>query len=270
LLGQYRLRADDVLLGRVFADTVAFGSYPLDGQAYIAGEPFYILGTPAAFGVPFRALVPQNLKNLLVVSQAASFDSVAAFSARVAPLQMALGQAAGIATAIAIKYQLDYHALAANPRQIERLRIRLGSEGAWLGPDFVGFLRWDTPADPQTEAVVVALLRKGLWITPYNLRGGLFLDQAMLKGDFLGNLEHFYYAQSSNQAALAWLAALRLRWKPLEPLRYGELQEVFAGLGVGLASKSSDNPRRVVKRGEAALALWPLVNGVTLPPKTNP
>jgi hypothetical protein len=270
LLGLYRLRADDVLLGRVFADTIAFGSYPLDGQAYIAGEPFYILGTPAAFGVPFRSLVPQKLRNLLVVSQAAAFDSVAAFSARVAPLQMALGQAAGLASAIATTYQLDYHTLAASPRQIERLRIRLGSEGAWLGPDFVGFLRWDKPANPQTEAIAVALLRKGLWITPYHLRGGLFLDQPIQKGDFLGNLEHFYYAQRNNQTALAWLAALRLRWPPLTPLKHHELRQALAGLGVVLAEKSPQPAQQNVKRGEAAVALWQLIHSPGLGPKVNP
>ncbi|RTH10868.1 FAD-dependent oxidoreductase, partial [Thermus scotoductus] len=89
----YRLRAEEVLLGKDFPDAVALGAYPLDGQAYFPGETPYLLGTPAPYGVPFRTLVPREVANLLVVSQAAGFDSVAAFSARVVPLQMALGEA---------------------------------------------------------------------------------------------------------------------------------------------------------------------------------
>jgi hypothetical protein len=71
LVALYRLRAEEVLLGKTFPDAVALGGYPLDGQAYYPGETPYLLGTPAPYGVPFRALVPRGFQNLLVVSQAA-------------------------------------------------------------------------------------------------------------------------------------------------------------------------------------------------------
>jgi hypothetical protein len=57
----YRLRAEEVLLGKTFPDAVALGGYPLDGQAYFPGETPYLLGTPAPYGVPFPgSLVPQG------------------------------------------------------------------------------------------------------------------------------------------------------------------------------------------------------------------
>ncbi|MDR7562698.1 MAG: FAD-dependent oxidoreductase, partial [Armatimonadota bacterium] len=52
LVGRYRLRADDVLYGRDFPDALSLGGYPMDGQSYVAGEPPYLPGVPAPYGVP--------------------------------------------------------------------------------------------------------------------------------------------------------------------------------------------------------------------------
>lgn len=61
-----------------------------------------ILGNPDRYGVPFRCLVPVDIDGMLVVGRSASYTSLAAGSARVIPLGMAEGDAAGVAAAYGI------------------------------------------------------------------------------------------------------------------------------------------------------------------------
>lgn len=251
LLGLYRLRADDVLYGRDFPDTVAVGSYPLDGQSYRRGEALYLLGTPAPYGVPFRTLVPRGLDNLLVVSQAASYDSVAAFSARVVPLQMALGEAAGTAAYLAKRQALEFPALAAQP---EALREQLLRQGANLLPE-PSDSRKDT-ANPAYPAAI-ELYRRGLFSTPYFMVGRLYLEEPMAVGDFLINLQHFYGARHPGSSALQavqdemWF--FRGRWR--QALYRTEAYRILERLGMHLRLPENNRPLR---RGEAAALLWEL------------
>lgn len=243
--------ADDVLYGRDFPDTVAVGSYPLDGQSYRRGEALYLLGTPAPYGVPFRTMVPRGLGNLLVVSQAASYDSVAAFSARVVPLQMALGEAAGTAAYFAKARNLEFPALAADP---EPLRERLLRQGANLLPE---------PADPGKDAAdpgyaaAIELYRRGLFSTPYFMVGRLYLEGPIAVGDFLIDLEHFYQARYPGSPELeviqdemrffqgGWRRAL---YRP-------DVYRILGRLGMHLGLPEDNRPLR---RGEAAALLWEL------------
>ena len=251
LKGLYRLKADDVLYGRDFPDTVAVGSYPLDGQAYKPGESPYLLGSPAGYGVPLRTLIPQGFSNLLVVSQAASFDSVAAFSARVVPLQMALGQAAGLAASVARDNNLDFPALAAGPAP---LRDRLLSEGANLRTK---------PSDPTKDQAnpgypaALELYRRGLFSTPYFLAGRLYLEEPILVGDFLANLEHFYWAKSPTgpQIRAVLAAQRRYRTSRSRALNRADAYGILSELGMRLPWPENDQPLR---RGEAAALLWEL------------
>lgn len=251
LKGLYRLKADDVLYGRDFPDTVAVGSYPLDGQSYRQGEALYLQGTPAPYGVPFRTMVPQGFSNLLVASQAASYDSVAAFSARVAPLQMALGQAAGIAAYLAKARGTDFPALAQNP---EPLRDRLLLEGANLLPEPSNASK--DIADPGYLAAT-ELYRRGLFSTPYFMQGRLYLREPVAIGDFLINLEHFYQAKAPGSAKLdAVFVAERFyrkRWR--EALYRADAYRILTSLGMSLPLPEDGNR---IRRGEAATLLWEL------------
>ncbi|RTG98710.1 FAD-dependent oxidoreductase, partial [Thermus scotoductus] len=256
----YRLKAEEVLLGRSFPDAVALGGYPLDGQAYFPGETPYLLGTPAPYGVPFRSLVPRELKNLLVVSQAAGFDSVAAFSARVVPLQMALGEAAGVAVALLrrapqaglMKVPLaDFHELAASGQALEALRKRLAQRGARLSSPEGGRVEAERPG--YREAV--ALLRRGLFAGPYYLKGSLGLSEPILLGDFLANLEHYYRAKGPEERLRVVLKARELyRGELQRPLRRALLNQLLQALGEDKLAGTDP-----VTRGEAALLLYRLL-----------
>jgi hypothetical protein len=255
LVGLYRLRADDVLYGRDFPDTVALGGYALDGQTYFPGETPYLLGTPNPYGVPLRTLVPQGFSNLLVVSPAASFDSVAAFSARVVPLQMALGEAAGAAAAVAQARALDFPGLAGDPQAIRQLRQRLANRGARLSA--VRFPAPDDRSDPGYPAAT-QLLRRGLFAAPAYYRGGLYLREPLRLGDFLADLEHFYRAKKPGSPQLRTVLETRQQNARFlqRPLRREQAHQILEGLAV---PEPLPGEGQTVTRGEMALVLWRLV-----------
>lgn len=99
--GQYTLNADDVTGGRQFEDAVvscAFGCdiheiYPDDKLAQrIPAKPFEI---------PYRCLVPKSVRGLLFAGRCISGTHEAHASYRVTGTCMGLGQAAGLAAAMA-------------------------------------------------------------------------------------------------------------------------------------------------------------------------
>ncbi len=251
LVGRYRLRADDVLYGRDFPDTVAVGGYPLDGQAYYAGESPYLPGVPAPYGVPLRSLLPERLDNLLVVSQAASFDSVAAFSTRVVPLQMALGEAAGIVVAVAHGLGRPPSVFVESAPALHQLRAALRLAG----------LRLDAPRKVATEDVLdpaypeaVELLRRGLFNGSYSIRGGLHLRRWISVREWLENLEHFFRAKGSD-AALDTIQAVRLASYPTlgYPLPASSAVALLRALGLPAPGPFDS---RALTRGQAASLLW--------------
>ncbi len=256
LVGRYRLRADDVLYGRDFPDTVAVGGYPLDGQAYYAGEPPYLPGVPAPYGVPLRALLPDRMENLLVVSQAASFDSVAAFSARVVPLQMALGEAAGITLAVAHALGRPPSVFVENPAALQQLRASLRLAG----------VRLHAPRQVATDDVLdpgypdaVELLRRGLFNGSYWVRGGLHLRRLISLREWLEDLEHFFRPRGP-ETALDTIQAVRLASFPTlgYPLPASSATALLRVLGLPAAGPADS---RSLTRGQAASLLWNAFRG---------
>ncbi|MGC9319022.1 MAG: FAD-dependent oxidoreductase, partial [Armatimonadota bacterium] len=59
------------------------------------------------YGIPYRCLLPREMRNLLVASRAGSFSSIAASSCRLSRTMMHLGQAAGTAAAMAVEGGYD-------------------------------------------------------------------------------------------------------------------------------------------------------------------
>lgn len=129
IYGEYRLTIDDVLENRDFSDRIAFGSYAVDVQAWDQQNKGIVMGTPAQYAIPFRCLVPQKVDNLLVVGRSASFDSLPHGSARVIPIGMATGQAAGVAAALSIDSEVDFRQLANQKTLIYQLQELLNDQG---------------------------------------------------------------------------------------------------------------------------------------------
>ncbi|MDN5346650.1 MAG: hypothetical protein PWP65_214 [Clostridia bacterium] len=132
IMGEYRLTINDVLGNKMFADRIALGSYPVDVQATAPGKYGVVYGKPAVYSIPYRCLVPLKIDNLLVVGRSASYTSLAAGSARVVPIGMAVGQAAGVAAAYCIRKGLTPRQLAYNLADIQQVQKELIRQGAYL------------------------------------------------------------------------------------------------------------------------------------------
>ena len=132
ILGEYQLTLDDVLENRWFDDTVAIGSYPVDVPPNDSRLVGIILGNPDCYGVPFRCLVPLGVDDLLVVGRSASYTSLAAGSARVIPLGMAEGDAAGVAAAYAINNDMTVREVSKDAAAIAAVQQLLKEQGAYL------------------------------------------------------------------------------------------------------------------------------------------
>ena len=87
----------------------------------------YVTINGSYYGVPYRSLLPVQVDQMLLAGRCISSDSTAAGAVRVMPPCMAMGQAAGIAAAIAVKSQCTVREI-----DVQLLRIRLKENGAYL------------------------------------------------------------------------------------------------------------------------------------------
>ena len=128
ICGVYRLTVEDILATRRFPDAVVKGSWYVDQHP--PGEPGYHrhLAVPA-YDIPYRSLIPEVIENLLVAGRCHSVTSEALASTRVAVTGMGMGQAAGVAAAMAVEGGLSFHEV-----DVRRLQQRLLSQGAVLDP----------------------------------------------------------------------------------------------------------------------------------------
>jgi len=139
--GDYYLTFEDYKARRSFKDEICRNSYPIDihynkedTEQWLAGQitdPMqsgYEKGD--SHGIPYRCLLPKGIKNVLVAGRSISCDRTVQGSVRVMPVCLVMGEAAGIAAAIAInKNNNDVHKV-----DTALLRKRLIEEGGYL-PD---------------------------------------------------------------------------------------------------------------------------------------
>ncbi|WP_411168259.1 FAD-dependent oxidoreductase [Clostridium sp. MB05] len=117
LVGQYELTEKDIISRKIFKDTIALGSWPIDIHDPDGKElDLMEMKIGDYYGIPYRSLIPTKINNLIVTGRAISTNHEALASMRVSPICMALGQAAGIAAKICLKYkktfsELDYKGL---------------------------------------------------------------------------------------------------------------------------------------------------------------
>jgi hypothetical protein len=139
ILGDYVLTLDDYLARRSFPDEICRNAYPSDIHcakkeidASLAGEveamTRYERYQPGeSHGIPYRCLTPRGVRNVLVAGRCISTDRPVQGSTRVMPVCLAMGEAAGLAAALAAGGTNDVHAV-----DVRALRARLKAEGAYL------------------------------------------------------------------------------------------------------------------------------------------
>jgi hypothetical protein len=118
---RYDITQDDCTEGNSFDDQVAVFSFIDNGN--------YLVKDAGAYGIPYRALVPLGLDNVLIAGRMMTVETVAHNSTRNTSCCMICGQAAGTAAAMSAMS-------GATPADldVERLRSDLVSAGAILQP----------------------------------------------------------------------------------------------------------------------------------------
>ncbi|HHY73255.1 MAG TPA: FAD-dependent oxidoreductase [Bacillus bacterium] len=126
----YQLPVSDLWENKYHWDTIAYGGYPSDIQATSRDDAGAIVVNPTQYSIPFRSIVSQKITNLLVVGRSSGYSSLAQGSARIVPTGMATGEGAGVASAIAIKYNMNFHEMAKHKKAISELQLALTAQGA--------------------------------------------------------------------------------------------------------------------------------------------
>ena len=130
VVGDYRLRRDDVLNACRFKDEIALCGAPIEDHAAGPDTRWTYVPEGGVYGIPYRCLLPMGVEGLLVAGRCFSATHDAHASARSMATCMAMGQAAGTAAALAA-------AAGSTPRQLSAasLRERLLEHGALLTLD---------------------------------------------------------------------------------------------------------------------------------------
>ena len=130
IVGQHVLSEDDLMKARRFDDAIATGCWYLDlhPNKTVVGsandfDPKKV--QPEPYDIPYRSLVPQKISNLLVAGRCHSATRGAHASTRVTVTAMALGEAAGVAAAMALASRTEVAALDG-----VKVRERLSAQNA--------------------------------------------------------------------------------------------------------------------------------------------
>jgi hypothetical protein len=99
--GRYTLAADDVVNGRRFDDAVTSCAFGCDIHEIYPDDPHARRIPAKPFEIPYRCLLPKSPKGLLFAGRCISGTHEAHASYRVTGTCMAMGQAAGLAAAMA-------------------------------------------------------------------------------------------------------------------------------------------------------------------------
>ena len=137
IIGDYVLCLDDFKSRAVFPDEIGRFSYPVDLHATKPGkESFEEFSKEFAtmrykpgenYGIPYRALTPKGLENVLVAGRCISCDRHIQGSIRVMPGCFITGQAVGMAASLASKSNRSVREV-----DVGELQSRLAAMGAWL------------------------------------------------------------------------------------------------------------------------------------------
>lgn len=164
VVGDYVLTFDDALHGRVFPDTVCYWRSNYDthfptsaGMSDMAQDWVGIMGLwryPIVAAIPYRCLLPHGVERLLVVGKSYSIDHDANIGGRMQTDLQHLGEAAGVAAAMAARNRVT-------PRQLDvgSLQRELTRQGVLPTKPVAGLDSW--PATEASLSEAVSNLEKG-------------------------------------------------------------------------------------------------------------
>ena len=129
LIGKYTLTAEDILTRKTFDSVIAHSAYPIDiHNPKGEGTDSSFISEPGTYySIPYEVMVCDEIKNLIVTGRCVSATFEAQAAIRTTPTAGALGQAAGLAGALAAKEGGDTRTVL-----IEELQNRLKEQKAYL------------------------------------------------------------------------------------------------------------------------------------------
>lgn len=105
IVGEYVLSAEDFFAARKFEDAIARNNYPIDIHARDDKGGLHHMKAGDYHDIPYRSLVPLKVEHLLVAGRCLSADFSAQGAVRIIPNCYAMGQAAGVASALSLQQQ---------------------------------------------------------------------------------------------------------------------------------------------------------------------
>ena len=126
--GAYKITVSDVSNGTCFEDRIAAYAFGMDVHSRTPSEfGNFKIEIADVYYIPYRSMLPIGCENLLVAGKTISCESQAAGGLRCMPCAMAMGQAAGLASALCIK-----DALTLSQIDVKKLQNKLREKGAIL------------------------------------------------------------------------------------------------------------------------------------------
>lgn len=125
--GDHVLDADDVLRGMKHDDGIACCAWPVEMHGEGRKTVWKFLDDGDYYRIPYRSLTPLGLHNVLVAGRCVSTTHEAQASVRVSAPALAMGEAAGLAAAMALTAGSDTRQV-----DVRTLQARLRREGAVL------------------------------------------------------------------------------------------------------------------------------------------
>jgi 2-polyprenyl-6-methoxyphenol hydroxylase-like FAD-dependent oxidoreductase len=107
--GLYEVTGDDVIQCRRFADAIALGCYPVDIHKKKGdfAVQFTKIEKDGIYQIPYRSLVTKKYANVISSGKCICADDVAFAALRTMPCIMGIGNASGIAAALAVRDHVD-------------------------------------------------------------------------------------------------------------------------------------------------------------------
>lgn len=137
IMGEYVLNLEDFKKRASFEDEIGRYSYPVDIHSsspskgdydkFLKEYHTFRYGEGESYGIPYRALIPRDLTNVLVAGRCISTDRSMQGSVRVMPGCFITGQAAGMAAALAVERGTEVRGV-----DIQELQRALKAIGGYL------------------------------------------------------------------------------------------------------------------------------------------
>lgn len=116
--GEYILMGEDLKDLTKFDDSIALGNYELDiHNPEGTGTSHYFFKDNEYYSVPYRSLLPKEIKNLIVVGRCISCNHEAQAAIRIMPIICCIGQAGGTAVAVAKESNMYLNEIDVNKLQ---------------------------------------------------------------------------------------------------------------------------------------------------------